>query len=89
MEVIALLLPFIIILLVALAKRFGLSSQTAPALMGLLAGLTALGVYLIYPDQSFKSIVTTIYAGLGSAGIYSIAKFAKNTTINSILPGGT
>lgn len=90
MQVLLLLLPIIIMTIVAFAKRRKwIDKKSAPGLVTILALGAAGFVYMLYPDQNFSTIVTTIQAGLGAAGIYSLGKFANRHLLLPILPGGT
>ena len=67
-------LPLIVVFVVALAKRAGLSPSHAPMLVTSIAVIVALCLWWFYPHVEFNAILAALMAALASGTLYSLGK---------------
>lgn len=74
LQILVAILPIIVLLIVGLAKKAGLSSTYAPALVTTIAVVVALLLYWFYPNVDFNTILAAIMAALASGTVYGLKK---------------
>lgn len=77
LEAVLLLIPFLVMIIVGIAKMLGLSTRHAPHLVAALAIVAAL-VLINFYETDFKTALAGVEASLAAAGLYSMGKRIVN-----------
>lgn len=74
LQIVIAILPFLVVVLVGLAKKAGMMSTYAPALTTIIAVVVAALLYRFYPFRDFNAILATLMSCLAAGTVYGWKK---------------